>query len=719
MWKTKERMPKQPLPVLRGGLWVVLVLLAFFSLPGRTASAGRPDTPDRQNVLPVQTRAERLQQLLRANPQARVARDGTVFLSKTPPLQDLSIRLLNIDAADTTNADQLWSGGGLGLSLSGLNVTVGIWDGGQVRSTHQELTGRVTLVDGGSISNHSTHVAGTIGATGAVANAHGMANQVLLRSRDYLNDVPEMITDAGIIDLSNHSYGNLRGWTTRISWDGLPDGTDTWFADRALFSEDPFFGKYEQTANVLDLAFGAAYQIANARDLDDLLYTYPQLLAVWSAGNDRGDSFTNALGTNQYVTYRSDGPGGAGFYLVTSSGSLTAPDPDGGATGFDSLPQTQVAKNNLVVGALYDVTADPYTTGDVTLVSFSSFGPADDGRVKPDVVANGVSLLSSIGTANNAYAYYSGTSMSSPNTCGTMALLLEHYRDLNGGASPTSATLKALVIHTAFDAGTTGPDYKYGWGVVDAAAAAAFLDDSESASPNLHHFFDETYTGTTQDIVVDSDGTEPLAATVVWTDPPPTVLPGGGLDDDTPVLVNDLDLSVIGPPGSTTYFPWTLDAANPSAAAVRTARNEVDNVEQVRLDAPSAGAYTVRISHTGGSFTQTYSLLISGVTVPDCNENSVPDNQDIAAGTSKDCNADDIPDECEAMSLRADLDADGDVDGWDFMEFSKCFNGSLKPPKDTCVYPCADFDGDDDVDGEDFLDFSQCFNGSLRPPKCP
>lgn len=68
---------------------------------------------------------------------------------------------------------------------------------------------------------------------------------------------------------------------------------------------------------------------------------------------------------------------------------------------------------------------------------------------------------------------------------------------------------------------------------------------------------------------------------------------------------------------------------------------------------------------------------------------------------------------------RGDLDADHDVDGHDFLTFSQCFNGSLRPAKPSCTNWRADIDLDDDVDGTDFLMFSRCFNGSLRPPKCP
>lgn len=636
---------------------------------------------------PAMSREEIINRILSKNPRAHVTPDGLVYLGELPPAQTMSIRLMNRTAADTTNADQLWAGGGLGMALTGSGVSVGLWDGGQILSTHQELIGRVTNIDFVTVSDHSTHVAGTIGAAGLSASARGMASSVALRSRDYLNDVTEMNADAAVIDLSNHSYGNLRGWTTRIGWNGLPTGTDTWFADRSLYTEDPYFGKYESAPNAIDLVFGAAYQLANAWALDQVLYTHPHLLAVWSAGNDRSDAFTNGMGTNEYVTYLSSGPSGAGFYLVTNSGSYTAPGTDGGTSGFDTLPQSQVAKNNLVVGAINDITVDPYTAGHVSLASFSAFGPTDDGRIKPDVVANGVSLYSSIGASTSSYAYYSGTSMSSPNACGTAALLLQHYRALNAGASPSSATLKAILLHTAFDAGTAGPDYKHGWGVIDAAKAVAFLNDSEDTAPNMNHRVNATYSGIAQDTILVSDGSQPLKATLVWTDPPAAVVPGGGLDDPTRVLVNDLDLSILGPPSSTTYFPWTLNPANPSAPAVRSTRNDVDNVEQVLIDSPPTGTYTIRVSHSGSAFIQPYALLITGAMFP-------------------------APEPCSF-----DFDDDGDVDLTDFAQFQTCFNGPNRPARPGCVID-ADCDNDTDVDLDDFSSFQACFNGPNRPPAC-
>lgn len=311
---------------------------------------------------------------------------------------------LNVNAADTTNTDRLWAGGGLGLGLTGAGVDVGVWDAGRIRSTHQEFNNgnRVTLIDtaNNSFNDHATHVAGTIGARGALANARGMADQLAIRSRDSVNDAAELLADAGILDLSNHSYGFLRGWTQRVGWQWLPPNTDTWVADRNAFIQDPNFGKYTGAQTAVDAAL--LLNLTTPQVLDDTLYENPRLLSVWSAGNDRGENFINTLGNtdanfnNWYVAYW----GPTGRFELIDGNVLPPPGADGGIDGgFDILPQSQVAKNSLAVGAINDITVDPYTPGNVAMSTFSSWGMTDDGRIKPDVVANGVSLLSSVAFA--------------------------------------------------------------------------------------------------------------------------------------------------------------------------------------------------------------------------------------------------------------------------------------------------------------------------------
>ncbi len=220
-------------------------------------------------------------------------------------------------------------------------------------------------------------------------------------------------------------------------------------------------------------------------------------------------------------------------------------------------------------------------------------------------------------SSTGAYDTASGTSFAAPNVAGVSALLVEHYGKLHGGSNSRSATTKAVLIHSAFDAGNAGPDYQFGWGLVDAAEAANVLSDSAQVFPTAI-VMESTYTGQNWDLTVwsDSDSSTPLKATIVWADPAPTNLPGPGLDDATSVLVNDLDLSVAQGGTSPVFLPWTLNPANPNALAVRTQRNDVDNVEQVLIDTPQNGtAYTIRIRRDPGqaAFTQDFSLIVTGI----------------------------------------------------------------------------------------------------------
>jgi subtilisin family serine protease len=134
------------------------------------------------------------------------------------------------------------------------------------------------------------------------------------------------------------------------------------------------------------------------------------------------------------------------------------------------------------VGAVNPLPYGPANSKDISVASFSSWGPTDDGRIKPDIVGDGVDVLST-GNANPAsYITLSGTSMSAPNITGSLYLLQEYYSQKNGGAFMRAATLKGLACHTAFDAGNAGPDYIYGWGLLDMNKAAGAITDNGTLS---------------------------------------------------------------------------------------------------------------------------------------------------------------------------------------------------------------------------------------------
>jgi hypothetical protein len=203
----------------------------------------------------------------------------------------------------------------------------------------------------------------------------------------------------------------------------------------------------------------------------------------------------------------------------------------------------------------------------------------------------------------------SGTSMAAPNVTGTIALLAEHYEN-RFGAEADGATKKGLVIHTAADAGNPGPDYAFGWGLVNAADAAVFTSNA-AVGAGGDTIIQGTYTGTPLTFRFANDGTRPIKATLVWMDPPGQVHPPDVLDVRTRTLVHDLDLSIVDGQG-TLFHPWTLNPETPAGPAVRTGPNRVDNVEQVVIDNTQLGVYRVRVSDFSNVTDQPFTLLVSG-----------------------------------------------------------------------------------------------------------
>jgi hypothetical protein len=242
--------------------------------------------------------------------------------------------------------------------------------------------------------------------------------------------------------------------------------------------------------------------------------------------------------------------------------------------------------------------------------AFSSWGPSDDGRIKPDIVTKGTNVRSTSSSSDTSNEISQGTSMASPGITGASLLLQQHHFNLMNQYM-RGATLKGLILHTADEAGFwPGPDYMFGWGLINTEKAANFISNR---SNNITVMQENVITHCqTYTFEVVATGTEPLVASISWYDR--AALANNGTSDPTGILLtNDLDLRIIG--NNQTYFPWTLDPANPSLAAVRTTDNFRDNFEKVEIDTPPAGTYIVQVTHKGTlvSGNQTYSLIVSGV----------------------------------------------------------------------------------------------------------
>lgn len=314
------------------------------------------------------------------------------------------------------------------------------------------------------------------------------------------------------------------------------------------------------------------YYDTRARNLDYIAYTAPYYLPVCSAGNDRNSG--KNLGDN----------------------------------GYDYLTDKSVSKNSIVVAAVYQV--NNYSgPNSVVMSNFSSWGPTDDGRIKPDISGKGVNTYSSTASSNSSFSSLNGTSMATPNISGSLLLLQQHYNSLQGSYM-RSATLRGLALHTADEAGAhPGPDYRFGWGLMNTEKAAEVITNNGNTSVIIEEELaqDEVYTFSVQ-----ADGINDLVASITWTDPAGTSPQSGINDLNTPMLVNDLDLRV-SQDGGNTFFPWKLNPENPSAAATE-GDNIVDNIEKIEIPNAS-GEYIIRVSHknTLASGSQAFSLIVTGI----------------------------------------------------------------------------------------------------------
>ena len=446
----------------------------------------------------------------------------------------------NAGSATMMGATEVYPGGSLGLSVSGVGMTAGVWDGSGVRDQHNELAGKVTLSDGATgYASHATHVTGTIIASGISTTRRGIAYGANAKTYDWNSDISEMnaFGQGGYL-VSNHSYG--------YNTDTLP----MWI-----------FGNYDGGATSID-------NVANA---------YPFYQIVVAAGNDRNNS------NLEQISYKE---------------------------GYDMLTGYGVSKNALTVAAVNQV-LNYSGPASVVMSDFSNYGPTDDGRIKPDISAKGVNVNSCGNLTNAQYSISSGTSMAAPAVTGGVLLLQNHYNNLNNEFMRAS-TVRGLICHSAKEAGANvGPDYEFGWGLIDVANAATIISGKNTNSVVEENTLSSNGTFT-KTFAISTPQT--IMATICWTDP--TGAQNGNNQEDirTARLRNNLDIKII--KDGVEFFPWKLDVENPTAAATRDSDNNVDNIEKVQIDNAQPGVYTIQVTHkgslTGGS--QVFSLIASGST---------------------------------------------------------------------------------------------------------
>lgn len=397
------------------------------------------------------------------------AEDAVQYIE--PPLPPFSVDNSSNRArvgADTAQA--------VPYNLDGSGVSVLVYDGGTILTSHADLTGRVTVRDSSGLSDHSTHVAGTIGGTGAASAGanRGMAPAVTIESYGFQQpgglSQGFLYTDPGDLeadynqaintygaDISNNSIG------TNVAPNGFPCSWE---------------GDYSVTDALIDAiargSLGAPFRI------------------VWAGGNERGN-------------------GRCG-------------------TTYNTIAPPAGAKNHLSVGAL--------NSNDDSMTSFSGWGPTDDGRLKPDFAAPGCQVGGDGGvtscSSGGGYSVKCGTSMASPTVCGISSLLLQDFRaNYPGEPDFRNSTLKAVLAQTAVDIENPGPDFRTGYGSVRVVPAIELMRAGNFLES-------EVVGGqTVQFLVIVGPGNPQLKVTLAWDDVPGTPAVSPTLVNDLDLLVVD------------------------------------------------------------------------------------------------------------------------------------------------------------------------------------
>ncbi len=303
--------------------------------------------------------------------------------------------------------------------------------------------------------------------------------------------------------------------------------------------------------------------------------------------------------------------------IAIAAGNDGAPGPSIGSPGN--------AKNAVTVGALGHASS-------LSVASYSSRGPTADGRLKPDIMAPGTSTVSASGDSNNSATIeapvsksLSGTSMATPTIAGNTVLLRQFFSDgyYPRGAktaadtlNPSGMLMKAVMLNgTNPISASNWFSNNYGWGRMWLDSNLWFSSTTTGGDDNrrMRYWERTNATGLVQGeqhqyLITVAAGQE-LRVTLTWYDPEGA--PGAAL-----ALVNNLDLEVVAPGGMTTYKGNVFTSGVSTAGGTADSRN---TVEQVRLTAPVAGSYTLRVNGTsipgnGRAYSdrQGYALVVSG-----------------------------------------------------------------------------------------------------------
>ncbi|MEM1123954.1 MAG: S8 family serine peptidase, partial [Bacteroidota bacterium] len=326
---------------------------------------------------------------------------------------------------------------------------------------------------------------------------------------------------------------------------GMAPGSEVYVIDyEPLFTVDNTLALHQNDGvNITNSSYSdgcnAGYT-TTTEAVDDQTFQNPTLLHVFSAGNSNGGCATYGAG-----------------------------DQWGNVTGGHKIGKNVIATANLFA--------------DGSLVSSSSRGPAADGRLKPDISAHGQGQLAT--NPNNGYQTFGGTSAAAPGIAGVSAQLYQAYKAMHNGTDPEAALIKATLLNTADEMGNLGPDFKFGFGRVNGLKALKLLEEGRYLSGTISNAQSMNHT-----ISVPAN-VKQVKVMVYWAEPAPANIAG-------PALINDLDIKLT-TPSNTEFLPWVLDETpNPAALDAPATRgvDQLNNIEQVTLDDPAAGNYTLNVA---------------------------------------------------------------------------------------------------------------------------
>lgn len=517
----------------------------------------------------------------------------------------------------TANVDELQAGSVPGISspVTGNGIKITVFDAGRIQDTHEQFNSRAVNQEAATEAKHyhgtnvNSILIGNGTATGNFtqssiaypkANAKGILPQgttdnYMFAATALGNNYQKLATLPNL-NISNHSYGVNLGW--------LQSGSSYYW-----------YGNYE--LNHQDTYSGAYYE--NDYNFDKIVYAQPQQIIVKSTGNYYGvGPSANSPKYKYIVATQSWVPFAAGDEIPPANCSQ----------GYNCIGYGSLSKNIIVVGAVNQLPGNhKYNqASDVVKGSFSSAGPRKDGAVKPDLTAVGVDMIMANYTnaspnATNQYVLNFGTSYAAPMVSGIAGALTQIQRNISGNSSFTfdADEMKALLTHTANEAGRPGPDVWYGWGLVDGRKAALVL--ANKLNEDAYFDKDSLQSGIKFTKEITARGNEPLKVSISWIDP---AIASFTTDIDlqqntTSRIVNDLDLRVVEVSSGNVYYPWKLDVSNPNANATK-GDNTVDNVEQIIIDNPLANEiYRIEVSNKntlvdqdGNASTQDFAWIATG-----------------------------------------------------------------------------------------------------------